>query len=72
MKIVLELNNFDIRPVSNQFRDNHHNIKTTNYLVWDVDGVVRFAVHDGEKFCYAQNKKEIKDMLWWAELPGQI
>lgn len=72
MKIELTIHTKADIPVVESYRDKYMNPKTTNFLVWDEDGINRFAVYNDGKFRYLQNKKEIKNVMYWAEVPRQI
>ena len=72
MKLELELHLKEEIPVVESYRDKYMNPKTTNFLVWDEDGINRFAVYNDGKFKHLQNKKEIKNVKFWAEVPRQI
>ena len=72
MKIVLELFDRTTTPESRQYNDKYCNPKRTNFLVWDGDGQLRFAVHQNGSFRHSQNKKVIADVKYWAYLPENI
>lgn len=72
MKIELTIHAKTDIPVVENYRDKYMNPKQTNFLVWDEDGINRFAVYSDGKFKHLQNKKEIKNVRYWAEVPKNI
>ena len=72
MKLELEIRLKKDIPSVIKYRDKHTNVKQTIFMVWDSDGEPKPAVFFEGKFCHSTNKKEIKEVRFWTEIPRQI
>lgn len=73
MKIEIQIHTKDEKPKETEYyKDKFLNPKQTNYIVWDADNCVRFAVFHEGKFCHAQNKKPIQGVELWMKVPRDL
>ena len=51
------------------YRDKYKNPKQTNFIVWDKDGIPRFAVFEDGHFKYTGNKRVITNADKYIRVP---
>ena len=70
MILSIEIKNCSDKPEGIEFyRDKHLNPKQTNFVVWDKDGIPRFAVFEDGHFKYTGNKRVITNADKYIRIP---